>query len=152
MRPILFRDPRFSRDPLPTALRKMEEWLTERRWKLEWSRKWDDHVNFTAQEIVVNSNRTPQSQVFGILHEMGHIILSESSDYHIRFPNSEAFKYRQERSRETLKVRTEVLGEEWEAWCLGESLARKLGLEIDYEAYHTTRNRDLKSYVRWVVE
>jgi hypothetical protein len=152
MRPQIFRDPAHVGDSLPTALRRIEGWLGERRWDLKWSWKWDDHVNFTAREIVINARRTPQSQIFGVLHEMGHIVLSESPDYHIRFPNSEAFKYRQERRRETLKVRAEVLGEEWEAWVLGESLSRKLGLEIDYDAYHTTRNRDLKSYAGWMVE
>jgi len=151
MRPPLFRDPRFSRDPLPTALKKIEGWLVERRWCIKWSRGWDDHVNFTTQEIIVNSNRTPQSQVFGILHEAGHIILSESSDYHFRFPNADEYKHRPERRHESLRVRAETLGEEWEAWCVGEDLARKLGLEIDYESYHAARNRDLKSYARWMV-
>ena len=149
MRPIIFRDPRYSRDPLPTALKKIENWLEERRWELKWSYRWDDHVNFTDRSIGINSNRTPQSQIFGILHEMGHIVLNESPDYHVRFPNSDEYKHRQERSRESLRVRTEALGEEWEAWCLGETLARKLGLEIDYVSYHAARNRDLKSYARW---
>ena len=152
MRPIIFRDPRFSGGPLPAALRKIEDWLSERRWDLTWSYREDDHVNFTDRQIIINSNRTPQSQIFGILHEMGHIVLNESPDYVLRFPNSDEFKYRKERSHETLRVRAETLGEEWEAWCQGESFARKSGINIDFQAYYAARNRDLKSYARWMLE
>lgn len=152
MRPQIFKDRGLTNDPIPSNLRKLESWLAERRWTLTWSRNHDDHANFTDQVIVINSNRTPQSQIFGIMHETGHIILTESPDYHARFPNSDEFKHRHERKRETLRVRTEVLGEEWEAWCLGEALARSLGLEIDYGAYQDARNRDLKSYAGWVLE
>lgn len=152
MRPIIFRDPRYAGGPLPTALKKIENWLEERKWELKWSYRWDDHVNFTDRSIGINANRTPQSQVFGILHEVGHIILNESPDYPSRFPHSDEYKHRRERRHESLRVRAETLGEEWEAWCIGESLARKLGLEIDYESYHATRNRDLKSYAKWMVE
>lgn len=152
MRPIIFRDPRWSGGPLPAALRKVEGWLNERQWKLEWSYQEDDHVNFTDRLIVINSNRTPQSQIFGILHEAGHILLSETPDYILRFPNSDEFKHRKERRHETLRVRAETLGEEWEAWMIGEGLARKLNLGIDYDAFRAARNRDLKSYARWMSE
>lgn len=152
MRPLIFRDPQFSQGPLPTALKKLENWLTERHWSIEWSYKLDDHVNFTDRRVVVNAHRTPQSQIFGILHEMGHIMLNDSPDYIVRFANADEFKHRSEKSRESLKVRAETLGEEWEAWCLGETFARRAALEIDYEAYHAARNRDLKSYAKWMLE
>jgi hypothetical protein len=152
MRPIAFRDPRFAGGPVQVALRKLEAWLEERKWNLVWSRKFDDHVNYTDRMIVINANRTAQSQIFGILHEIGHILLSETPDYMLRFANTDEYKHRRERNRETLKVRAETLGEEWEAWCQGESFARKNGITIDFEAYHASRNRDLKSYARWMLE
>jgi hypothetical protein len=152
MRPLIFRDPQYSEGPLPTALRKLEKWLTERRWILAWSYSDDDNVDFNRRLITINSNRTPQSQIFGIIHEIGHILLYESPDYVVRFANSDEFKNRREKSRETLKVRAESLGEEWEAWALGETLARRMALEIDYQSYYKARNRDLKSYAKWLVE
>jgi len=151
MRPLIFRDPQYSEGPLPTALKKLEKWLDERRWSLNWSYSQDDHVDFTDRQIVINSNRTPQSQIFGIIHEIGHIMLYESPDYIVRFANSDEFKNRREKSREKLCVRAETLGEEWEAWALGETLSRRMGLEIDYQAYYKARNRDLKSYAEWLV-
>jgi len=152
MRPLLFREPQYSAGPLPTALKKLEKWLFERHWKLEWSYSVDDCVDFSGRRITINANRTPQSQIFGIIHEIGHILLYESPDYIVRFANSDAFKSRAEKSRESLKVRAETLGEEWEAWTLGETLSRRMALEIDYQAYYAARNRDLKSYARWMVE
>ena len=44
-----------------------------------------------------------------------------------------------------------VFGEEWEAWSHGESLAKKLNLQIDYLAFRDSRNIDLKSYAEWSV-
>lgn len=152
MRPIIFRDPQQAEGPLPTALRKLEKWLIERRWGLMWSYSDDDNVDFTSRVITINSNRTPQSQIFGIIHEIGHILLYESPDYVVRFANSDEFKHRREKSRESLKVRAETLGEEWEAWSLGETLSRRMALEIDYQAYYAARNRDLKSYAKWLLE
>jgi hypothetical protein len=152
VRPIFLRDALFMGNPIPQSFIKIETWLNERGWDLEWSRSEDDHVNFTRRMIVLNPGRTPESQLFGLLHEIGHILLSEAPDYSLRFPHSDEFKHRNERSRETLRVRTEVLGEEWEAWVIGERFARGMGLEINYESYHDMRNRDLKSYANWVVE
>jgi hypothetical protein len=152
MRPPIFRDPQSSEDPLPSALKKLEKWLVERRWNLTWSYSDDDCVDFGARRIIINANRTPQSQIFGIIHEIGHILLYESPDYVVRFANSDEFKNRREKPREPLKVRAEALGEEWEAWALGETLSRRMSLEIDYVAYYAARNRDLKSYAKWMLE
>jgi hypothetical protein len=152
MRPIFLRDVRFRDNPIPQSFIKLESWLREREWGLDWSRLEDDHVNFSERMIVLNVNRTPESQLFGLLHEIGHIILSEEPDYTLRFSRSEEFKHRNERSRETLRVKTEVFGEEWEAWVIGEQFSRRLGLEVNYGSYHDARNRDLKSYASWVTE
>ena len=152
MRPIIFRDPQFTEGPLPTALKKLEKWLFERHWKLEWSYSVDDCVDFSGRQITINANRTPQSQIFGIIHEIGHILLYESPDYVVRFANSDEFKSRREKHRESLKVRAETLGEEWEAWSLGETFSRRMELELDYQSYYAARNRDLKSYAKWMLE
>jgi hypothetical protein len=152
MKPKFFREPDTTLQALPAVMNRLENWLSERRWSLEWSRKEDDHVDFTLRKIVVNSSRRPQSQVFGILHEIGHILLSETHDYTLRFSSSDGYKRRKEKKRESLKVRVEVMGEEWEAWNMGEQFARKIGLNIDYNALRATRNRDLKSYAAWLLE
>lgn len=152
LKPRFFREPSTTLQALPNTMARLEAWLVERRWNLEWSRKEDDHVDFTLRKIVVNSKRTPQSQVFGILHEIGHILLSETSDYELRFSSSDSYKRRKERRQETLSVKAEVLGEEWEAWNQGEQFARKMNLNIDYAALRATRNRDLKSYAKWLLE
>ena len=97
MRPIAFRDPRLAGGSIQVALKKLENWLDERKWELTWSWKFDDHVNYTYRMIVINANRTAQSQVFGILHEIGHILLSETPDYTLRFANTDEYKRRRER-------------------------------------------------------
>lgn len=87
-----------------------------------------------------------------MLHEIGHILLTNSSDYEQRFSASADLKCRRERRHEPLKVKMQSLGEEWEAWALGEQFARDAGLSIDFKGYYTARDRDLKSYVKWVLE
>ena len=139
-------------DKLHDAVYFIEGWLSNHGWLMSWTRNDDDHANFTDRCVVINARRTPTSQVCGMLHEIGHIILSSQPDYETRFTDSSALKRRRERSHEPLKVKMQSLGEEWEAWAIGEQFARSAGLEIDFKSYQTARDRDLKSYVSWVVE
>lgn len=139
-------------DKLHDAVYFIEGWLSNHGWLLKWTRGDDDHADFTDRCIVINARRTPSSQVYGMLHEIGHVILSSQSDYETRFTDSAALKRRRERSREPLKVKMQTLGEEWEAWAIGEQFARDAGFEIDFKGYQSARDRDLKSYVSWVVE
>ena len=129
----------------------LEAWLNNCGWTLKKSWSDVDHVDLTDRCVVVSLRRTPQSQVFGILHEIGHIILNASDDYAVRFSEANEFKHRKERAHESLRVRSSVLGEEWEAWAIGESLAREMNLPIDYKAFRDSRNLDLKSYANWNV-
>ena len=141
-----------SAPELENAVKLLKEWLIERGWGFEKSWSLFDHVDWTQKRVVINNRRSLQGQVFGMLHEIGHIMLGESSEYVTRFSEAHEFKHRKERSHETLRVRMSVFGEEWEAWSLGESLAKKLELQIDYLAFRDSRNIDLKSYAAWSVD
>jgi hypothetical protein len=141
-----------SAPELENAVKLLKEWLIERGWGFEKSWSLFDHVDWTQKRVVINNRRSLQGQVFGMLHEIGHIMLGESSEYVTRFSEAHKFKHRKERSHETLRVRMSVFGEEWEAWSLGESLAKKLELQIDYLAFRDSRNIDLKSYAVWSVD
>jgi hypothetical protein len=129
----------------------LEEWLNKCGWTLKKSWSDVDHVDLTARCVVISLRRTQQSQIFGILHEIGHIVLNASPDYAVRFSEANEFKHRKERPHESLRVRTAVLGEEWEAWTIGENIAREMNLSIDYKAFRDSRNLDLKSYASWDV-
>lgn len=142
---------RDNKQELTKVIDQLRKWLTQRGWRLIRSWSLFDHVDWTEKYVAVNRRRTLQSQVFGILHEIGHIILCETSDYISRFSEAHEFKHRKEKRHETLRVRASVLGEEWEAWTLGESLAKKLDLKLDYLAFRDSRNIDLKSYAEWNV-
>jgi hypothetical protein len=152
LKPARWRGVPRKDDHLHDAAYFIEGWLSNHSWSLKWTRDDDDHANFTDRCIVINSRRTPASQVYGMLHEIGHIILASSPDYETRFSESSAMKRRRERRREPLKVKMQSLGEEWEAWALGEQFARDAGLGIDFNGYYKARDRDLKSYVSWVME
>jgi len=152
MRPSRWRGVPQKNDQLHDAVYFIEGWLSNRGWTLDWVRDDDDHANFTDRCIVINSRRTPASQVYGILHEIGHILLCGEKDYETRFSESADLKRRRERRREPLRVRMQSLGEEWEAWAIGERFARSAGIEIDFKDYYRARDRDLKSYVSWVLE
>ncbi len=152
MKPPRFRGVPQVNDKIHDAAYFIEGWLSNQGWLLEWTYSDDDHANFTDRKIVINARRTPESQVYGMLHEIGHIVLANKEDYNTRFSDSAALKRRKERSREPLKVKMQTLGEEWEAWVLGEQFAKVAGLEIDFKKYYAARDRDLKSYVSWVLE
>lgn len=141
-----FRDPvKFNR-----AVVKIRDWLFEKGWLIQFFSDMDDCIDFTERVIHVNKRRTPQSQIFGALHEMGHLILSEAPDYRLRFKESDALHRRREKQREPLKVKVQTLGEEWEAWSCGEQLASELGIQLNKPAFYAARDKDIKTYAHWV--
>jgi Zn-dependent peptidase ImmA (M78 family) len=143
-----FRNP----SEFAAATDKISGWLSNRGWEIEFFSRIDDCIDFTNKKIYVNGRRTPQSQIFGALHEAGHLILSETADYKERFRESDDLHRRAERVKEPLKVRVQTLGEEWEAWCLGERLAQQLDIRINISSFYTARDKDIKTYASWVAD
>ena len=93
-------------------------------------------------KIRLSRRFSPRAVVHTLLHELGHAGL----EYDSRFRRSKGGAY----SR-TVEDRLYTLEEEFEAWRRARVLALELQLPIDMNLLDRRAQRDLMSYVNWVV-
>lgn len=109
------------------------------------------HENGTYVElegmITIAANASIEKQVFYLLHECGHHLISQHPGEPNRFVNG----YNQMDSRviRTFNHRLACLEEEIEAWQRGRNLARKLNLNLNEEILEKLRVHCLRTYVLW---
>ena len=120
--------------------------------------KYDVFVTFAGGEInacseidkiiTINSRQRPETRLYSLLHEAGHIILHEDYEYSKLFPKIiyQPFKKRKSQLSAIDVVRNEVL-----AWEAGHDLAIHLGIEIDEDKWGNIRKKCLYEYCKWAV-
>ena len=100
--------------------------------------------------VFVTTNAKPEYQLILTLHECGHMLVEsyDTDEYLERYGNGyiSALKL----SQHSFIHRVDCLAEEFEAWHMGWDLSKKLGIELDREAFVRWRNSSLRSYIKWV--
>lgn len=130
-----------------SSTRKISDWLESKGYTLEpgisYACYWEEKkVTYRPQDGL-------QCMVFGLLHECGHVLVSESirrptvgARYKRGYPNPRHGKQRSNVSA------ADVMHEEIEAWHRGFMLARRLGIRINVDAYWQDYGRCIKRYFK----
>lgn len=127
-------------------------WLKPYNLKVILEKDCDDIVDWDLGVVKINSNPKWESRYYSLLHECGHIIISE---------NPENFEYnypyyiyeKDERRSKTDAYRVSLVGEEIEAWKLGRNLGDNiLNHFINHEKFDKMMTECVMSYVYWVTE
>jgi len=118
--------------------------------------KYDTFISFDYNEInsfdhennviTVNTRQSKEKQLYSLLHEAGHLLLSEREDYDSNFSDiiQQPFKKKFSRANAVSVVRNEVL-----AWEKGYELAMEMGIEIDKDKWNKLRDTCLFNYLKW---
>ena len=112
----------------------------------------EDRVCFEDKAVYVNSRNFPETRFYTILHELGHIMVSENSDvYRAELPmyvhSPDVPKDgRRERGK---AYQVSLIAEEIEAWKLGRRFAIAQGLWIDNDKYNKHMTDAVMSYIEW---
>jgi len=113
-----------------------------------------DHVELGgSRTITVNSSTHPETRLYTLLHEAGHIIIRRQwkrfSQAHPRYLSHPEVTVdpRHERSK---AYRVGLIHEELEAWAQGLKLAQRLGLFVDPVKFDSDKNEAILSYIEWV--
>ncbi len=126
-------------------LKKLHNWLDNKGYSLKWSNT--DQVDYTNQTVEICSKQSSKNQLYSLLHECGHIIVSRRRSYDKLFKavnkanvdgrvmRSDIYKYQQ-------------LREEIEAWESGAKLAEKLDIKIDKDDYDKYAAKCFKTYIK----
>ena len=94
----------------------------------------------------INSTRSLETQLYILLHECGHILVSESDS--IVNGAEEVFDKYGEKTK-IYKVFTVI--EEVEAWKRGLRLAKKLNIPVNKEKWNRDVARAINSYMKWAI-
>lgn len=132
-------------------IRKMVTWFSIRGYDVIFGRGLLSQIGPDGEpEVWINSSLTKESQLYTLLHEAGHLIISERKNYTRRFshgyPASRHVKYR---NRYNTKLHwIHILHEEMEAWEEGKRLARLRGIPVRHKKWEKYRSDALMTYIQ----
>ena len=108
-----------------------------------------DRVDLEERVIYINSRCHPETKFYTLLHEYGHVELTElgADALSIAVPSYKSFHATRSSRSNSGKIATIV--EEIEAWKRGRLLALREGMHISVKKYEKHMNDALMSYILW---
>ena len=100
-----------------------------------------DYVDFEKKVIKITTRQKEREQVYCILHELGHVVLSKNKRSY-----KKKYQYHTFHKRSKKYLITEI-EEEIHAWKVGEEIAKKIGIKIDRKAYNECSNSSIMTYI-----
>ena len=129
-------------------LLKVKQYCGEKGWDVVFRNRKEDAVDVETKTISINSCNTPETQLYRLLHEIGHIILAQEDDYYERFEKN----YDSEKNLKLLRNRIKLLEEEVNAWDRAYYFAKKHNIYIDIKSFDNCKAKCLKTFVKWIME
>jgi len=103
----------------------------------------ENSASVTTKTVRIKRKATPETKVYFLMHELGHLALHERLDYQTKF--GIALKARSDSNPH----RTTRVYEEFEAWNAGEEIASMLKIELNQEKFARLKARCLMTYLEW---
>lgn len=127
------------------SLKKIEEWLNKKGFSLVLMGNTFDWMDFYNKDVYISTRQSKENQLYGLLHECGHILIQSSPKYENHYPVINKTN-KNKNLRLTNNFKLETLKEEIEAWDRGKKLAKRLGIKINEEKFDKLSVECLKSY------
>jgi hypothetical protein len=124
-----------------THLQNLVEYSRNQNVNVMFVRGCDDAYDVDNQTIEINKRRTPKSQAYILLHELGHHKVIKSPKLAKKFACLNAEHVPRNLSKKMLTLEEEVV-----AWHIGEDIAERLDIPID-KTYQVLKSKCLKTYV-----
>ena len=131
-------------------INKVVRWVSNQGWNVIFEKKGDTGVVPALRNVVIDSSVSRDNQLYSILHEAGHIMTFNRSDYTEKFPNG-YIRYAGKTNKRSDLHKFDVLIEEVTAWQEAERIAEHLGISLNKKNFHIERNKSLKTYTDWIV-
>lgn len=112
----------------------------------------EDRVEFEeVSTVFIDSRCHPETRFYTILHEIGHILISQQEDVfksnHPMYVHASGC-----RARSSGAYKVSLIAEEIEAWKMGRQFGKSLGLYIDDNKYNKHMTESVMSYITWAGE
>ncbi|MAG25824.1 hypothetical protein CMI47_09625 [Candidatus Pacearchaeota archaeon] len=129
------------------ALGTVIYWLQSKGYFVDFARDGDDSVDREAKIVSINSTRSLETQLYTLLHECGHVLVSESDNI-VNGAEEVLGKY----GEKTKIYKTFTVIEEVEAWKRGLKLAGRLHVPVDKKKWNRDVARAITSYMKWATD
>ena len=128
------------------SIDKVILWLKKRGWDVFFYTDAPEVCVWSRKQVHINSRTHPETRLYTLLHECGHILVDDNRDriHRLSYRSHSEGMYNLARDK-----RVAMLSEEYEAWKRGEKLARRLRIEIDVKKFDRHRSVALMSYINW---
>ena len=137
----------------PLHMLAIRQWLEERRYSVRFQEDGDSSVFTDKKQVIIDSCLPREEKISVMLHECGHILISESrrrrpkcvvSGASLSDMNGNRGRYKAGRKSKKIAV----FHEELEAWERGLSLGHRLGIRVHKRRFEKIRAACLATYAR----
>ena len=129
-------------------LEKLVAWVTEQGWEVDLRAGNTDEVNEETMKIKLNSTRSSRETIcYTLLHEIGHAILFQQTDYGERFVD--VVEAKQKKSYGGNKYRVGRVEEELAAWAVGLDVGKQLGIPVNLSSFNKVKSKAVMTYFKW---
>ena len=129
------------------SIQKLRKKCKRNSWTVLFKRRIKDYVDFKNNTIIINSRNSQETQLYRLLHEIGHVILTQENDHFERYEE----EYESMKNMKILRNRIKLLSEEVNAWERGLGLAKKENIKINMKKFDDCKAASLNTYTKWIV-
>ena len=128
------------------AIDSLVYWAETKGYVVDFSYDGDDSVDRESKVISINSTRSSETQLYILLHECGHILVSKSDKV---VSGKEVMDKYSEKSK-IYRVFTVI--EEVESWKRGLALANRLCIPVNKDKWNRDVARAIGTYMEWALK
>lgn len=134
-----------------SKINKLVEWAQSKNWTVHFSSTANDKMSPWDREIEINTRYSEEIQLYGLLHECGHVIIQKNKNYSKKYTYASKVDKMPSKNSQLLsskKYQVDLIAEEIEAWRKGKELAKRLNLKINEEKYNNEMFKYVYSYIQ----
>ena len=113
----------------------IQTWICNKNYKVVYHTDADDRLCFEAKTIYIDSRQHAENRFYTLLHECGHLLISQTASQFAKDYPLYAFACDNRRSK-SKAYQVSLVAEEIEAWKRGRRLAKRFGLEVNDEKFN----------------
>lgn len=125
---------------------KLQGWANKKKYNVKCYTDADDRLDFETRLIHINSRQHAENRFYTLLHECGHLLISNSYKQFQKDHPVYAFSSDIRASRGKA-YQVSLVAEEIEAWKRGRRLAKRLGLYINDEKFDKVMSECVMTYI-----
>ena len=130
------------------SIETLTDWANKKGYEVVIQNKLPDQLSFDDKTIYIHNRQGVENQVYSLLHECGHLLVSISQKGFERSYPLYAYSANK-RTERTDKYKVSLVAEEYEAWTRGKRLAERLNIPVDKKKFDKAMTDAVMSYLRW---